>query len=168
MIAESIAKVLVGHRAGATWMARCPAHEDRKPNLSISSGRDGKVLVRCHAGCGQRDVIAILRQRGFWEPGSHGAASPTSVKIAFPMHANALTRSEAGHKARGPLRAIRDKCLNFSCSQVSEVRLCEATLWYDCSGFTECPRFRSTITLDHCVPGAGAGTLPRIPTSICS
>ncbi len=63
MIAESIAKALGGHRAGATWMARCPAHEDRKPSLSISSGKDGKVLVHCHAGCDQRDVIAILRRR---------------------------------------------------------------------------------------------------------
>ena len=67
MTAESIAKALGGHRAGASWMARCPAHEDRKPSLSISAGRDGKVLVRCHAGCDQRDVIAILRQRGLWE-----------------------------------------------------------------------------------------------------
>jgi putative DNA primase/helicase len=67
MTAESIAKALGGHRAGATWMARCPAHEDRKPSLSISSGKDGKVLVYCHAGCDQRDVIAILRQRGLWE-----------------------------------------------------------------------------------------------------
>jgi putative DNA primase/helicase len=48
-------------------MARCPAHEDRVPSLSISSGRNGKVLVRCHAGCDQRDVIVILRERGLWE-----------------------------------------------------------------------------------------------------
>ena len=67
MIAAELAKALGGHRAGATWMARCPAHEDRKPSLSISSGKDGKVLVHCHAGCDQRDVIAILRQRGLWE-----------------------------------------------------------------------------------------------------
>jgi putative DNA primase/helicase len=67
MTAESIAQALGGHRTGATWVARCPAHEDRKPSLSISSGNDGKVLVHCHAGCDQRDVIAILRQRGLWE-----------------------------------------------------------------------------------------------------
>ena len=67
MTAETIAKALGGHRAGATWMARCPAHEDREPSLSISAGKDGKVLVRCHAGCDQRDVIAALRERGLWE-----------------------------------------------------------------------------------------------------
>ena len=66
MIAAELAKALGGHRAGATWVARCPAHEDRKPSLSINSGRKGKVLVHCHADCDQR-VIAILRQRGLWE-----------------------------------------------------------------------------------------------------
>ena len=48
-------------------MARCPAHDDREPSLSISDAKDGKVLVRCHAGCDQRDVIAALRARGLWE-----------------------------------------------------------------------------------------------------
>lgn len=67
MIAETIAKALGGHRAGATWMARCPAHDDSSPSLSISAGKDGKVLVRCHAGCDQRDLIAALSERGLWE-----------------------------------------------------------------------------------------------------
>lgn len=67
MIAEKITKALGGHRAGATWMARCPAHDDSNPSLSISAGKDGKVLVRCHAGCDQRDVIAALSERGLWE-----------------------------------------------------------------------------------------------------
>jgi hypothetical protein len=67
MTAESIAKALGGRKAGAVWMARCPAHDDRAPSLSIADARDGKVLVRCHAGCDQRDVIAALRARGVWE-----------------------------------------------------------------------------------------------------
>ena len=37
-------------------MARCPAHDDRKPSLSIRDADDGKVLVRCHAGCDQARV----------------------------------------------------------------------------------------------------------------
>jgi hypothetical protein len=48
-------------------MARCPAHEDREPSLSIADGEGGTVLVRCHAGCDQRDVIAALRARGVWD-----------------------------------------------------------------------------------------------------
>jgi hypothetical protein len=67
MTAETIARALGGHRAGTTWMARCPVHEDRSPSLSITTGKDGKVLVRCHAGCDQRNLIAALQQRGLWQ-----------------------------------------------------------------------------------------------------
>jgi hypothetical protein len=48
-------------------MAKCPAHDDHNPSLSIRNV-DGKVLVHCHAGCAQRDVIDALTARGLWEP----------------------------------------------------------------------------------------------------
>ena len=67
MTAEAVAKALGGRKAGAAWMARCPVHDDREPSLSIADARDGKVLVHCHAGCNQNDVIAALRARGIWD-----------------------------------------------------------------------------------------------------
>ena len=67
MKAETIAKALGGRKVGSSWMARCPAHDDRDPSLSIQNTDDGKLLVRCHAGCGQVRVIAALRSRGLWE-----------------------------------------------------------------------------------------------------
>jgi putative DNA primase/helicase len=67
MTAETIAKALGGHRAGATWMARCPVHDDSSPSLAIGTGKHSKVLVHCHAGCDQRDVIAALIERGLWD-----------------------------------------------------------------------------------------------------
>src|SRR5262245_15589577 len=51
-------------------MARCPAHDDRTPSLSIRDADGGKVLARCHAGCDQEHVIAALRGRGLWADGS--------------------------------------------------------------------------------------------------
>ena len=67
MTAEAIAKALGGCKAGNGWTARCPAHDDRNPSLSISTGKGGKVLLRCHAGCDQAQVIDALRARGLWE-----------------------------------------------------------------------------------------------------
>jgi putative DNA primase/helicase len=64
--AEFIAKALGGFRAGAGWMAHCLAHDDRKPSLSLRDSDTGMVLVRCHAGCEQDQVIAALRSRGLW------------------------------------------------------------------------------------------------------
>lgn len=47
-------------RNGSGWMARCPAHEDRNPSLSITE-RDGRVLLHCHAGCTVEAVCAALK-----------------------------------------------------------------------------------------------------------
>jgi 5S rRNA maturation endonuclease (ribonuclease M5) len=47
-------------------MAKCPAHEDSNPSLSIRED-GGKILLHCHAGCAQRDVIAALKARGLWQ-----------------------------------------------------------------------------------------------------
>jgi len=65
MNAETIARALGGRKAGGGWTARCPAHDDRKPSLSIHN-KHGMVLVRCHAGCERADVIAALRECGLW------------------------------------------------------------------------------------------------------
>jgi hypothetical protein len=45
--------------------AKCPAHEDRKPSLSVTEGLDGRVLLCCHAGCPTEDIVAALGLR--WE-----------------------------------------------------------------------------------------------------
>ena len=68
MTAEAIAKALGGRKAGGTWVACCPAHDDRTPSLSIRDARANrnKVLVRCHAGCDQTLVVEALRKLGLW------------------------------------------------------------------------------------------------------
>ncbi len=64
MTAGEVAERLGGKRSGTGWTARCPAHEDRNPSLSISAGTDGRVLLHCHAGC---DHAAVLRAVGLGE-----------------------------------------------------------------------------------------------------
>lgn len=39
-----------------SWLARCPAHEDRSPSLSIAE-REDRVLLHCFAGCGALEVL---------------------------------------------------------------------------------------------------------------
>ena len=45
---------------GDRFMAQCPAHEDRKPSLSAATGDDGRVLLKCHAGCQTEDVLLAM------------------------------------------------------------------------------------------------------------
>jgi hypothetical protein len=47
-------------RGPAGFVARCPAHEDRHPSLSVGEGDDGRVLVRCHAGCSADAIVSAL------------------------------------------------------------------------------------------------------------
>jgi hypothetical protein len=42
------------------YMALCRAHDDNNPSLGLREGRDGKVLVKCFAGCTFKEIAASL------------------------------------------------------------------------------------------------------------
>ena len=46
--------------SGEGWVARCPAHDDRRTSLSVGHGDDGRWLLHCHAGCTVDDVVGAL------------------------------------------------------------------------------------------------------------
>ncbi len=61
--AKDIVKRLHGTWHGAYGKARCPAHDDRSPSLSVTIG-DKAVLFHCFAGCDNEAVLAALRRFG--------------------------------------------------------------------------------------------------------
>ena len=42
------------------WSGRCPAHHDKHSSLSISVGDNGRILLKCHAGCSVEDIAAAM------------------------------------------------------------------------------------------------------------
>lgn len=42
------------------WIARCPAHEDRSPSLSVKESGGGVILIKCFAGCESESVLSAL------------------------------------------------------------------------------------------------------------
>ena len=58
MTAFELATRLHAKPAGDGWLAKCPAHDDRKASLSIGVGGDGRTLLHCHAGCALDDILA--------------------------------------------------------------------------------------------------------------
>lgn len=48
-------------KSGAGFDAKCPAHDDHNPSLSLSVGREHPVVLHCQAGC---DRDSILRAMG--------------------------------------------------------------------------------------------------------
>ncbi len=60
MTAAEIADLLHATRTAGGWAARCPAHDDRNASLSLTEGRDGRTLLRCHAGCEFSAIVAAM------------------------------------------------------------------------------------------------------------
>jgi hypothetical protein len=46
--------------APGRWVARCPAHADRSPSLSVRELDDGRVLLQDFGGCETGDILAAL------------------------------------------------------------------------------------------------------------
>ena len=59
--AAEVAIVLGGaRRNGRGWLVCCPVHDDRAPSLSLHDGEDGRLLVRCFAGCDPLDILRSI------------------------------------------------------------------------------------------------------------
>ena len=57
---ELLTRLEVVKKAGNGFVARCPAHDDRSPSLTISEGTDGRILMHCQAGCETPDICSKL------------------------------------------------------------------------------------------------------------
>jgi hypothetical protein len=106
-------------RHGSRWAARCPAHEDRHPSLSVRLGRDGAVLLHCFVGCSIEAIVGALdlrmsdlfpEQRGLprslREDGDRGTAERRLPHASWaPCSSVGLrTRRIATRSARGGVR----------------------------------------------------------------
>lgn len=66
--ASSIAARTLVAKLGGSWKGSygtvlCPVHDDQDPSLTISEGKDGRILWHCHAGCSQEEVAKALKER---------------------------------------------------------------------------------------------------------
>ena len=85
---EVLAHFPHARRSGSGWQARCPAHEDRTPSLTISEGDDGRTLVHCHAGCTVEDIAAAvgLTLRDLFVDIAPASTRKFEVVARYPYH----------------------------------------------------------------------------------
>jgi hypothetical protein len=83
------------------WSARCPAHEDGTASLSIGEGRDGRVLLKCHAGCPTKEIVAALglEERDLFEVDSAATTTKSSSSKATKKAGKAYATADAAQKA---------------------------------------------------------------------
>ncbi|MCO6436920.1 MAG: AAA family ATPase [Phycisphaerae bacterium] len=88
------------------WTAKCPAHADRNPSLSVGRGDDGRLLATCHANCEFNDIlnsVGLKPSDAFPErsplPTVKASRAPSNNGRAFPTESAAkahLARSLGG------------------------------------------------------------------------
>lgn len=59
-LSEILGRVQKAHRSGAGYVGLCPSHDDRAASLSLTTGNNGSVLLKCHAGCAVPSIVAAL------------------------------------------------------------------------------------------------------------
>jgi hypothetical protein len=61
MIQTLLAKLEGVRESGRNkWVARCPAHADKRPSLVLKEADDGKALMHCFAGCAVDDIVSAV------------------------------------------------------------------------------------------------------------
>jgi putative DNA primase/helicase len=76
MNAQDIGIALKGRRNGNGWLVSCPCPShgkgrgDQSPSLTVADGNDGRLLLRCFAGCEFVDILDELKHRGLVEDSS--------------------------------------------------------------------------------------------------
>jgi 5S rRNA maturation endonuclease (ribonuclease M5) len=61
VLREMLLPRLTGLRkSGAGYEAKCPAHDDGRASLSVSTGKEHPVVLHCHAGCDRDAVLEAL------------------------------------------------------------------------------------------------------------
>jgi hypothetical protein len=79
-----------------SYMACCPAHDDKTPSLAIKDTGEGKILINCLASCATEDVLGALGMD--WEdvmPPKLATPSKPQAQKVYPSDALRAMQSEA-------------------------------------------------------------------------
>jgi len=60
MIGDFLNKLEKVKGSKGRWTACCPAHVDRSPSLAITETDDGRILLKCFAGCSAYEIVKAV------------------------------------------------------------------------------------------------------------
>lgn len=120
----------VKRTAPGRYMARCPAHKDRRASLAVRELDTGVLLLHCSAGC---DVAAVVTAAGLcmddlFPPREHApgagatpahrpfsvrdliSALSTELNVAWVLLSDLAAGRDADAKSRARAGLARDRC----------------------------------------------------------
>lgn len=50
----------VRRTGSGTWLACCPAHDDRHPSMTVRELEDGRLLLHCFTGCDVGQIVGAV------------------------------------------------------------------------------------------------------------
>ncbi len=99
-------------KSGTGYVARCPAHDDGVASLSIGRGDDGRVLLKCFAGCHTDEIVSALgmTKADLFAPKRDNGRPRSKVNSPriFPTADEAVTALELQHGKRSALWVYRN------------------------------------------------------------
>ncbi len=84
MLASDFATRLNAVKTAGGYQAKCPAHNDSSPSLSISEGDNGCVLLKCHAGCSNDSIVKAMGLKMSDLFNDNGPALPRKIVANYP------------------------------------------------------------------------------------
>ena len=128
--------------AGSGWSARCPAHDDRRPSLSIREGERG-LLLHCFSGCSLHAICGAL---GITPTDLFSGEPPPRGSRRFPVRRSltprellqaveyGLWRGAVAHGLRG--LAVLDRAHGLDTSTWTDTDV-DRAMWAVCRGYAD-------------------------------
>jgi hypothetical protein len=97
MRAEELAHLLHAKKVGkGKWIAKCVAHPDRHPSLSIAEGRKVPIVMKCMShGCETKDILAALGLSWSAVMGDHNVTKEMRERLETESNLEKLSRQVA-------------------------------------------------------------------------
>lgn len=109
----------VRKRQPGQWSARCPAHDDKGPSLSVRETPGGSTLLHCFGGCAVGDVVVAMgltmadlfppRERSGKEPRRIAHALSTGQALELLDREATLVAVAAANLAHGKPLTVSDR-----------------------------------------------------------
>ena len=80
--------------------ALCPAHDDKNPSLTVDEGDDGRIILKCWAGCNTEDVVKALglSLRDLFRDSSSGRSSSSRSSASSSRSSRSGSSSKSKKK----------------------------------------------------------------------